>query len=76
MYGCKRSTTVFSENYSTLAKLPQEKFHEIIQKYPKLDTQMKLQIKNYKDNHRLFILKALNKVPHFEFLKDDDRNAL
>eukprot|EP00347_Sterkiella_histriomuscorum_P003751 403363088 len=76
LYNCKRSTTVFSDNYSTLAKLSYEKFHEILQLFPKLEVQMKIHIKTYNDPQRLFIKACLDRVPHFEFLKEDDKNSL
>lgn len=38
--------------------------------------QMIIHMKKYEDRQRLFIKSALNRVPHFEFLKEDDKNAL
>jgi CRP-like cAMP-binding protein len=37
---------------------------------------MKLNIKTYKDRQRMFIMTSLLRVPHFEFMKEDDKNSL
>eukprot|EP00347_Sterkiella_histriomuscorum_P002268 403368814 len=76
IYNCRRSTSVLSQNYSTLAKLSQVKFKEIIQKFPKLEILMKSHMKLYNDPQLVFIMQSLTKVPYFDFLSDDDRNSL
>jgi len=75
IYGCRRSTTVFSENYATLARLSLPKFREVCQKYPKLEAEMKDNImKKYNDPFRKFMMDSLMKVPYYSAFSDDDKN--
>lgn len=37
LYGCKRTATVISRNYNTLANMEQSRFRELIAEYPEYE---------------------------------------
>lgn len=41
IYGCKRTATVISKNYTTLAKLTKQKFKEMTTEFPEISTVLK-----------------------------------
>ncbi|CDW81607.1 UNKNOWN [Stylonychia lemnae] len=73
---CKRQASVIAQNYSTLARLSYDKFKEVVQKYPKLQTQMKGFIKGYDDPITKFMTETLEKIPYYDYFDDDDRISI
>ena len=59
IYGCKRTGTVVSRKYSTLAKLTKEKHREIITDFPDLVDELKEGIFKYNDGMKRFIMKSM-----------------
>ena len=49
MYGCKRTATVISEKYSTLATIPHSGFKDIVIEFPETVNEMKKTIFGYND---------------------------
>ncbi|CDW71155.1 UNKNOWN [Stylonychia lemnae] len=58
------------------ARLSFDKFKEVVQKYPKLLTQMKGQIKGYDDPVTKFMTETLEKIPYYDYFDDDDRISI
>jgi CRP-like cAMP-binding protein len=66
IYGCKRSATVTSRKYSTLARLEKEQFKEIATEYPEiLEILKKDGIYKYSDRMKKFMLKTIERVDYF-----------
>jgi hypothetical protein len=76
IYGCRRSASVQSANYSTLASLVYKDYKEITQKFRKIISCFKQSIDTYADENRLFILRSLNKLPFFQSLNEEDKNYI
>ena len=66
VYGCKRTASVFSSKYSTVAKLTKPKFKEITSEFPELLEALKGQIYNYTDSVKTFALQCLQRVEFLE----------
>ena len=73
IYGCKRTATVKSLKYSTLAKLKKSDYQDILIEFPDLKKQLMEHIFSYKDRVKMFIMESLKKV---EYFKDIDDEAL
>ncbi len=71
VYGCKRTATVVSRKYSTLAKLTKLKFKEIVTEFPEMIDALKNGIYKYKDRFKSFIKQCLKKVDYFNGLSED-----
>jgi CRP-like cAMP-binding protein len=71
VYNCHRSATVIANNYCTLARLSQENFKEITNKYPTFLHNLKDQIYMYDDPIKLFLEVQLKKIPYMERVDTD-----
>ena len=60
IYGCKRTATVCSLKYSTLATLTKKNYQEILLEYPDLESHLKNFIYKYNDRMKRFILKGIS----------------
>ena len=67
IYNCKRTATVKSGNYSTFAKLTQEKFRELSQYIPELNSVIKKYIITYDDPVKRNIIQMFKRI---EFLAE------
>lgn len=65
LYGCKRSATVLSTKYSSLALLTKEKFKEIATEYPDLVNILKDGIFKYNDRMKRFVTHMIDRVDYF-----------
>lgn len=68
IYNCKRTATVISNNYCTLAKLSKENFQELQTYFDSLSSHFKRYIATYNDDVRFFMEKEMNKVEYFRSL--------
>lgn len=59
IYGCRRTCTIISRKYSTLAVLTFAKYREISTEFPDLSSQLKEGIYKYKDGLKKFMLEGL-----------------
>lgn len=59
IYGCKRTATVESNKYSTLAMLNKTHFKEILIEFPSLQNNLKKQIFAYNDRMKKFITASI-----------------
>ena len=71
VYGCKRTATVVSRKYTTLAKLSKAKFTMIVTEFPKFKEILKKGIFKYNDRMKKFIKSCLNKIPYFQGISED-----
>lgn len=72
IYHCKRSASVISRNYNTLANMEEERFRELIAEYPEYEIQLKSHVRrNYKDPKISFILNMLQQVEYFKNIEEE-----
>jgi len=71
LYNCRRSATVIANNYCTLAKLSQEDFKEIGNKFPNYISTLKDQVYLYDDPIKLFLEEHLKRIPYLQKVEQD-----
>jgi CRP-like cAMP-binding protein len=76
IYGCKRTATIVSRKYTTLAKLTKDIYTEINTEFPKIREILKKGIFKYSDRMKRFIKTCLKKVEYFAEAKDDAMHDL
>jgi CRP-like cAMP-binding protein len=54
LFNCKRTATVVSKNYCTMAKLAKKQFVDLYQKFPELYIDFKNRTKSYQDRWKLY----------------------
>jgi CRP-like cAMP-binding protein len=59
IYGCKRTATIKSAKYSTLAKLNKKNYEDILLEFPDLKDSLKSFIYKYDDRMKRFIMKSI-----------------
>jgi len=59
IYGCKRTASVVSTKYSTLAMFNKVFYKEILIEFPELQDQLKKTIFTYNDRMKRFIIKSI-----------------
>jgi hypothetical protein len=67
---------VWSENYSTLARITKTQFIEITRKSQVLEEEMTARINFYTDSNRAFVMECLERIPFFVNLSQEDKNVL
>ncbi len=65
MFESKRSATVRSENYGTLAMLKKSHFLELSKTFDSLTTLFKHQIFKYQDELTMWLMIEMDKIPYF-----------
>jgi len=68
IYGCRRTATVESTNYGTLAMLTRSNFWELQKSFDGIVESFKNQICLYEDEVKLFLEMALEKIDYFKNL--------
>jgi len=71
IYGCKRTASVISGKYSTLATLTKKKYEEILLEFTDLQHHLKNFIYKYNDRMKRFILKGIQSVEYFQDIEQD-----
>ena len=71
IYGCRRSATVKSTKYSTLAMLKKDSYKEILIEFPDLQYQLKKHIFTYNDRIKQFQKASIEKVEYFKEIGDN-----
>jgi len=59
IYKCRRTATVQSLNYNTMAKLTEEQFKTLISEYPEYLKLLKQHVQEYQDPKKKFLLKTI-----------------
>ena len=65
LFDCKRTATVRSENYGTLALLRKSSFQELSKTFESLNSLFKKQIFKYKDELTMFLSLEMDKIDYF-----------
>lgn len=65
IYESKRTAQVMSVKYSTLAKLTQHRYRELITEVPEITKDLKEGIFKIKDRNKQFLIQNLEKIPYF-----------
>ena len=74
IYKCKRSASVISRNYNTLAKITGNRYRELVAEYPEYEVELKKYVREkYKDPKIRFVLDTIERVEYFKGL---DREIL
>lgn len=78
IYECKRTCSVISSNYCTLATLSRSDFIECKRQsqFDSIERKFKQQICFYEDNVKLFIENELNKINYFKDLDSMTKNDI
>ena len=71
IYGCKRTATIKSAKYSTLAKLSKKNFQDIQLEFPDLQDHLLQFIYKYDDRMKQFIMKSIQQVEYFQDIGQD-----
>ena len=65
IYGCKRTASIISTKYSTLAKCTPEDFRLLTPEFPNIEENLKKQVQLYYDPMKVFIEQSLRKIEYF-----------
>jgi CRP-like cAMP-binding protein len=76
IYRCKRSATVISRNYNSLARLQFAHWREIISEFPSYYEHLRCWVYSYQDERKRFVMKMLEAIPVFKGLKSRIINHL
>ena len=68
IYNTRRTASVISKNYGSIARIDDSGFESIQRQIPGLTTQFKLYCLKYKDDLREFLEMASNKITYFNNL--------
>lgn len=67
IYKCKRSASVISRNYNTLAKMTGDRYRELIAEYPEYELYLKQYVREtYEDPKIKFIIEMLERVDYLQ----------
>lgn len=59
IYKCRRSASVQSNNYNTMAKLTEDQYQSLISEYPEYQRLLKIYLENYDDRKKKFFIKTI-----------------
>lgn len=76
LFECKRTATVRSENYGTLALLKKSHFLELSKTFENFSSFIKKQIYKYSDELTLWLNIEMDKIPYFRYLSLDTKQEL
>ena len=76
LYECKRTCSVISSNYCTLAAMSRQNFMEIHKQFDTIVAKFKQQILFYEDEVKIFIEREMNKIQYFNFLSQATKQDL
>ena len=68
IFDCKRTATIKSENYGTLALLKKRDFEELKKNFEQLTPSFKQQMFKYQDDVSMFLNVEMDKIPYFRLL--------
>ena len=70
IYGCRRTATVISRNYSTLGKISKDLVMQIQSDNPAFVKQLNTYIMNYSDPNKKFLMTAMDKIEYFNGISE------
>ena len=65
LYKCKRTATVVSRNYNTMARLSKANYAEVISEFPIYQKYLIKQVFCYRYRSKLFLRNVLNQIDYF-----------
>ena len=66
IYKCKRSASVISRNYNTLAKMTGSRYRELVAEYPEYEIALKKHVRETYDDPKIrFVIAMLERVDYF-----------
>lgn len=65
IYDCKRTATVVSRNYNTMARITSARFHDLSNEIPKYVDALKRQVFQYDERFKRFMMRVIAKIPYF-----------
>jgi hypothetical protein len=71
IYKCRRTASVISRNYNTMARLNEDSFKGLISEYPEYLKFLKQHLQNYNDKKKRFLIKTTKKVDYFKNISID-----
>lgn len=71
IYNCRRSASVLSSNYNTLARLLQSRYRELVAEYPEYQVELKKHLMEYDDPKIRFMLKMIQKVVYLQNIEKE-----
>lgn len=75
LYGCARTATVTSRNYSTLGKISKDLIYQIQSDNPGIVQHLRAGVYKCRDPNKRFIETAMKKIDYFNNLKDESFTA-
>ena len=66
IYKCKRTCTVVSRNYNTMARLTFINWREIVNEFPKYLEYLKYYLYSYDDIRKQFLIKMISQIFYFQ----------
>lgn len=69
--GCKRTASVKTNNYSTLASLDKHAFRDMCHQYVDVREKLKQNLKSYTDKLKMFLKFTLKSIPFMRNLSDE-----
>lgn len=74
--GCKRTATVKTNTYSTLAFITHSIFKDMCQQFVEVTENLKMKMKEYNDKLKAFLRIVIRNVPYMSNLDDDTLNEI
>ena len=71
IYKCRRTATVISRNYNTMARLEELPFRELVSEFPEYTKHLLMHMKTYKDKMKKFLVEMIKRVPYITKVHDD-----
>jgi hypothetical protein len=71
IYKCRRTGTVISDNYNTMAILKEDQFRSLISEYPEYLKFLKKHLQKYKDFNFRFLAQMIQKIEFFQDISVD-----
>lgn len=71
IYQCRRTASVISTKYTTLAKLTLAKYKTLVNDFPQISDQLKEGIYRYRDQGKQFLQQTLQKLDYFQKVDED-----
>jgi len=66
VFNTKRTATVISRNYNTMAKLSKEHYKDVVGSYPEYDQALMKHVYKYQDSRKKFIWKMFQQIEYFK----------
>jgi len=65
IYKCRRTATVISRNYNTLARLSYDMYRELVNEHPEYLVYLKMYLFSYKEERKTFFFEMLDSIQYF-----------